>query len=123
MGLTNAGAAFIANAICNNSSPTFFTSTNAHIGVGASSTAFDKAQTDLITTPTRKKVSGAPTVTGAAMEFSASFGTSDANIAWNEWGVFNAASSGTMLNRKVESLGTKVEGSTWVLTVTLTVVN
>ena len=56
-----------------------------------------------------------------ALTFRSLFGTGDANFAWNEWGVFNASSSGTMLNRKVESLGTKTSAQSWQLTVTLTI--
>jgi len=61
-----------------------------------------------------------PTRTDNVLTFKSSFGSGDANFAWNEWGIFNDASAGTMLNRKVESLGTKSSG-TWVLTVELTV--
>jgi hypothetical protein len=45
---------------------------------------------------------------------------SDANFAWQEWAVFNASSTGRMLNRKVESLGTKTSSAAWTLTVTIT---
>ena len=62
-----------------------------------------------------------PTRTANAIDFKASFGSSVGNFAWAEWGVFNHASTGVMLNRKVEALGTKASGSTWVLTVTLTI--
>ena len=55
------------------------------------------------------------------MTWRATFGTSDANWAWQEWGVFNAAAAGTMLNRKVTSLGTKTSAATWQLTVSVTV--
>jgi hypothetical protein len=44
-----------------------------------------------------------------------------ANVAWQEWGLFNnTTSGGTMLNRKVESLGTKTEAQTWQFTCTIT---
>jgi hypothetical protein len=62
------------------------------------------------------------TTSGAAsIVFKSTFGTSDANYAWAEWGVFNSptAATGRMLNRKVESLGTKSAAATWVITVTL----
>ena len=42
------------------------------------------------------------------------------NFAWAEWGVFNAASGGTMMNRKVDANGTKASGQTWQFTVTMT---
>jgi hypothetical protein len=123
MALTTAGRNFIATSIINSGSPTFFTNANAHLGVGSSDTAFSAAHTDLqaATEKLRKGMeSSFPTISTNELTFKSSFGTSEANFAWNEWGVFNHSSTGTMLSRKVESLGTKSSG-TWVLTVTLTV--
>lgn len=108
---------------------TFFNNGNAHIGVGDSNTAAAATQTDLqaasnklrkamdATYPTHTDgtTSGAATVT-----FRSTFGSSDANFAWAEWAVFNGSSGGRMLNRKVESWGTKVNGSSWTFTVTIT---
>jgi hypothetical protein len=64
-----------------------------------------------------------PTRATNVLTFRSTFTTSDANFAWAEWAVFNASSSGTMLNRKVEALGTKTSAQTWQITVTLTVNN
>ena len=44
----------------------------------------------------------------------------DANFAWAEWGLFNASTSGRMLNRKVFSGGTKTSAEAWSLTISLT---
>jgi hypothetical protein len=59
---------------------------------------------------------------GAAnvLTFRSTFATGDANWAWQEWGIFNASTAGTMLSRKVESLGTKTNTQTWQFTTTLT---
>ena len=38
-------------------------------------------------------------------------------FVWNEWAIFNAAAAGTMLNRKVEAVGTKPAGELWTLEV------
>lgn len=46
--------------------------------------------------------------------FQATFGSSSANYAWQEFGVFNASTAGRMLNRGVSALGTKTTGS-WTL--------
>ena len=122
MALTNAGRNFIAQAIINDT-PTFFTNANARIGVGDSTTAFAASQTDLQAATNKLRAAmetGFPTRTDNLLTFKSSFGSSDANYAWNEWGIFNDASAGTMLNRKVEALGTK-SGGTWILTVELTV--
>lgn len=102
---------------------TAYSNANAYIGVGDSSTAESAGQTDLqaASNKLRKAMDATyPTITGNQVIFRATFLTGDANFAWNEWGVFNASSSGTMLNRKVASIGTKASGSTWVLTVQLT---
>jgi hypothetical protein len=103
--------------------PTFFNNANSHIGVGDSTTAFNASQTDLVaaTNKLRKAMDATyPSGGSNVITFRSTFATGDANFAWQEWGVFNASSGGTMLNRKVESLGTKTSAQTWQFTVTLT---
>lgn len=105
---------------------TEFNNANAAIGVGDSTQAFAKTDTDLIaaTNKLRKGMeAGYPQRTGNQLSFRALFGTTEANFAWQEWGVFNALTGGVMLNRKVESLGTKQNTQSWQLDVTLTVNN
>lgn len=102
---------------------TAFNNANAYIGVGDSSTAHSVSQTDLVaaTNKMRKAMDATyPSGGSNVITFRSTFATGDANWAWQEWGVFNASSSGTMLNRKVESLGTKTNTQTWQFTVTLT---
>lgn len=110
-----------------------FSATNARIGVGDSTTAVTNTQIDLqaATNKFRKLCSSVThsdttgTAGSATTDFVATFATGEANFAWNEWGVFNgtatdgSAAGGRMLNRKVESLGTKTSAATWQLTVTL----
>jgi len=98
-----------------------FDNTNTQIGVGDSSTAANATQTDLqaTTNKTYKGMeTGYPTSTSQKATFKASFGSSDANYAWNEW-VVKHSTTGKCLNRKVESLGTKSSG-TWTLEVSIT---
>ena len=98
-----------------------FDNTNAQIGVGDSNTAADATQTDLqaATNKTYKGMeSGYPTSTSQKVTFKSSFGSSDANYAWEE-GVVKQSTSAICLNRKVESLGTK-SGGTWTLEVDIT---
>lgn len=110
-------------------SVTAFDSSNAYLGVGDSTTAAADTQTDLqaATNKTRKAAtashtdstssSGAKTIT-----FVATFGTSDANHRWREWGAFNASTAGRMLNRKVEDLdggSAKTSAQSWQLTVAI----
>jgi hypothetical protein len=118
--LTSAGAVFLAQAAINDS-PTFFSSgVNAYLGAGDSTTAFAIGQTDLQAASNKtRKVATASRASGV-LTFVASFGTSDANYAWEEVGIFNASSGGTMLARKVEALGTKTSAQVWQLTVTAT---
>lgn len=119
--LMTAGAAVLWSLLIGGSGTTF-NNANARIGVGNGTTPTEAAsQTDLGGGSKARAgmTSGYPNGSGASMIFQASFDGSTANFVWNEWGVFNAASAGVMLNRKVQSLGTKVAGTTWQLTVTL----
>jgi hypothetical protein len=123
MPLTNVGAIEIAKASINDA-PTLLTNANAHLAVGDSSTAFSAAQTDLqaSTNKQRKPMEASyPNRTSNVLTFRSLFGTSDANFAWAEHGIFSALSAGNMWSRKVESLGTKTGTQSWLLTVTVTV--
>jgi len=98
-----------------------FDNTNAQIGVGDSDTAANATQTDLqaATNKTYKGMEiGYPTSTSQKATFKASFGSDEANYAWNEW-VVKQSTSAKCLNRKVENLGTKTSG-TWTLEVSIT---
>jgi hypothetical protein len=98
-----------------------FNNASAQIGVGDSNTAANATQTDLqaATNKTYKGMeTGYPTSTSQKATFKASFGTSEANYAWNEW-VVKQSTSGKCLNRKVDALGTKSSG-TWTLEVSIT---
>ncbi len=120
--LTTAGATFLAQATINDS-PTFFTSgVNAYLGVGDSTTAFNISQTDLQAASNKTRKVATVSRASNVNTFVASFGTSDANYDWNEVGIFNASSGGTLLARKVEtpSLGTKTSAQVWQLTVAAT---
>jgi len=122
MAVTDAGRNFmVASTIAAASTP--FSNANSYIGVGDSTTAYSASQTDLVaaTNKLRKAMDATyPQVATNVVTFRSTFATTDANYAWQEWGVFNASSAGTMLNRKVESLGTKTSAQTWQFTVTLT---
>jgi hypothetical protein len=122
MSITNAGRDYICSAIIGSASP-LFTSANSYIEVGSATTVFSATQTALGSVLASARMgmqSTYPSVSSNVISFRANFGTTDAQGAWNEWGVFNASAGGTMLNRKVESLGTKPGTQTWQFTVTLT---
>lgn len=121
--LSGNGTATAAQAL------TFFNAANAAIGVGDSTTAAAATQTNLQGTNRLRKGmnAGFPAhtdgvVVGAkTIQYQATFGTSEANWAWQEVATFNSAvdATGRMLNRKVESLGTKTSASSWQVTVSI----
>jgi hypothetical protein len=128
MGLTNAARNLMATALVSGAaiSPAY-NNANSYIGVGDSSTAYANTQTDLVAATNKLKkgmMATFPTDSGAGvLTFKSQFTTGEANFAWQEWGVFNggaAFATGTMLNRRVESLGTKTSAQTWEITATLT---
>lgn len=111
---------------------TFFNNANAAIGVGDSTTAEAATHTNLqaATNKLRKgQNAGFPlhtdgvVVGSASIQFQSTFGTAEANFAWQECAVFNSATDavGRMLNRKVQSLGTKTSASSWQITATITI--
>jgi hypothetical protein len=127
MALTDAGRNLIASMIVG-AGITPFDNTHTYLGVGDSTTPFAGAQTDLQASSNkiRKPMDVSfPTQATNLLTYEATFGTTDAVFTWNEWGIFNASSGPTMLNRKVESpsLGTKPNTQSWVLTVTITINN
>lgn len=102
---------------------TAFTNANARLGVGDSTTAAAAAQTDLqaAVNKTYKAMDATyPQVSGQTATLKGTFGPTDANYAWQEFVCDNGAVAGKTLNRKVEDHGTKANGDTWVLTLTVT---
>jgi hypothetical protein len=97
---------------------------NAYIGVGDSAAAESPAQTGLQgTNKTYIAMDGAYPTSGVSqqMVFKSTFGSSDANYAWNEFTVSNTSGEGGKnLNRKVSAQGTKASGQTWTVTLTIT---
>lgn len=120
MALTTAGINYLAQAAIGQGIP--FSEANARIGVGNGTNAFAVGQTDLMGSSKLRKGmdAGYPVVAAPVITFKSTFAKSEANFAWNEWGVFNAATGGVMLNRVVESNGTKQANQTWVMEVAIT---
>ena len=120
--LVNAGIRNLLDLLIGAGTPTVFNNANAHLGVGDSTAAAGAGQTDLQgTNKTRSPMETSyPSRTDQTATFRAIFGTTDANQAWEEWAIFGAAVGGVMLNRKVQSFGTKSTG-TWAFTVSVTV--
>lgn len=122
MALTTAGINFIAQAAVGQGTP--FDAANARIGVGNGTAAFSAAHIDLQGASKARKGmdTGYPIIEPPKLTFKSTFEPSEANFAWNEWGVFNAETGGVMLNRVVESNGTKQNNQTWILEVEITFV-
>lgn len=123
MGLLNGGRDHIAKLI-NGEAVTAYTNATAYIAVGDSSTAFSAAHTDLqaASNKLRKGMDATyPQRAANVITYRATFTTAEANWAWNEWGVANDVSAGVLLNRKVESLGTKASTQSWQFTVNVTI--
>lgn len=123
MGMTNAYRDYLAQVTIGEA-VTSFANANAHTGVGDSTTAFAAAQTDLqaASNKLRKAMEATyPQRSTNVLTFRSLFGTAEANFAWQEWAIFNASSAGTMMSRKVESLGTKTSAQSWQLTTTITI--
>jgi hypothetical protein len=123
MPLTSQGEQMLADAIIGGTSFAKLTSSTAYIGVGDGTAAFAKTQTDLQGTNKLRKVvdSGYPQRSGNQLTFRATFNTSEANFAWNEFGLFNASPGGQMFARWLQSAGTKSSGAVWVATITITI--
>lgn len=119
---TTAGATLMAGALIGESF-TPFNAANARLGVGNSGAAAEPEQTDLqggskVRLPMQ---AGYPQRVGNVLTFRALAGTGQAAFQWDEVGVFNAASGGTMLWRLPRSFGTKPSGQIWALSVQLEV--
>ncbi|MDA8087426.1 MAG: hypothetical protein M0Z75_12065 [Nitrospiraceae bacterium] len=104
---------------------TAFTNANALIGIGDSTAAPAAGQTDLQAATNKTYIAmngGYPTVPASGqVQFQATFGSAQANYAWNEAVVKNNT-SGICLNRTTNGgtgFGTKVAGTTWTTTFTL----
>lgn len=104
---------------------TKFDATNAYLGVGDSNSAAAATQTGLqaATNKLYKAMDSSYPTYGSSQKitFKATFGSSDANFAWEEFSVANGNSdTAKNLNRKVSSQGTKSSGQIWELTLEIT---
>lgn len=136
--IVHAGWAALLGGIAGTSIGTKFSGTAGRIGVGTSSTAATAADVQLggdtggaSTTSYYQLVSGAPVITTttapATLVFAATFGTGNANFAWNEFGIDNGTASSVtttstgyvFINHGISAQGTKASGQTWNITATL----
>ncbi len=100
-----------------------FSNALANLIVGTGSGAANAADNEATFTAGVKKTmeSGFPTYgTSQKATWKSVYASGDANQAWNEFGVLNAASSGELMNRKVSAQGTKTAGQSWELSLEIT---
>jgi hypothetical protein len=102
-----------------------FDNTNARIGVGDSATAAAPTQTGLqaATNKLYKAMDASYPTYGSSQKVThrATFASAEANFVWNEITVCNTSlDTGKNLNRKVQAMGTKVSGTSWVATQDIT---
>ena len=128
--LLNGGIQNLLDLLCGLGSVTVY-GTGSYIGVGTSTSAAAAGQAGLQAGTSARDYqameSGFPDRTDQTMTWKSVWGSAEGNFAWEEWSIRSASSgtggedTGTALNRKVASLGTKASGSEWTLTVTITV--
>lgn len=105
------------------SSGTKWDSSNAYLGTGTSATAAAATDTGLLGSPVYKGMMASFPTYGTSQKatWKSEFLSAEANQAWEEFTVSNSNSnSGSNLNRKCSSQGTKVSGQTWELTLEIT---
>lgn len=136
--LLNNGINRLLNLLIGTGSIIGYTNLATRVCVGDTSTLTGVATcTDLqaaVSTSNRymQVVTAADVVSAQTVTATSDFTTSNGNFAWNEWGIdggttnggtaaaTNTATTSAMLNRKVESLGTKTTG-TWTLAGAITI--
>ncbi len=124
--LTTAGLTRVTQLLIGTSTGTL-DSTRARLGVGDTATAAVVGDTSLGTNQFFRVFDATyPNQSTCVITFQSSFGSAEANFAWQCWGidvgtptVTSSATPATLVNRKVSSFGTKSSG-TWVLNVTIT---
>ncbi len=121
--LLNAGIDEMWLLVQGSATPTNFNNANARIGVGDSTTAAAATQTDLQAATNflwKAQDSGYPTESAQQSTWRSTFASADANFAWNEIGVDNGSARHKLINRKVQSMGTKASGTSWTATLQIT---
>ncbi len=122
--LLNEGINALWNIACGNGSETAWNNANARLGVGDSSTAENATQTDLQASTNKlyKAMDGGYPTSGTSQKgtWKSTFGSSEANYAWNEFVIDNGGTALKTMNRKVSSQGTKISGQIWAASADIT---
>lgn len=122
--LLNEGIGEALDIIGGLGAPTLFDEANTRIGVGDSAVGESAAHTDLQAGANKfyQAVEAAyPQRAAQTITWRSVFAGADANFAWNEFTIANGSSGAAKnLNRKVSAQGTKANGQTWTLDVSIT---
>ena len=113
--VVSAGLTFIACRM-KNATATAMT----HMGLGSGTTNVAAGQTDLVTLLGSREVLDSTTASSNTIAYVASFEAGDATGAVTEAGIFNAASSGSMLCRTKFNVVNKAADDTMSVTWTIT---
>ena len=120
----NEGLQALIGLACAIGAETAWSNAAAYLGVGDSNAAEDADHTGLqaATNKLWKAMDATyPQRTNQTCDWRATFGSADANYAWEEYTVVNAADDmGKNLNRKIASKGTKASGESWTLSLQIT---
>ncbi len=103
--------------------PGIYSNALAKVRTGTGSNAAAATDTQAtFTAPVDKAMDATyPLLSGQQIQFKGTYGSADANQAWNEFGVINSDGTPVLLNRYVTSKGTKASGETWTLEVDITI--
>ncbi|MEU8040886.1 hypothetical protein [Streptosporangium sp. NPDC049078] len=127
--VTNAGWTRLMSLLTNQGGTQAMTATHTRIGVGDSNTTETYTDTALnaVTNKLYKLVTGAGTLGTRSLSFATTFGPSEANWAWNEFGMdIGATADSTTVaacfwNHKAGiAQGTKANGQTWAASAAVT---
>lgn len=117
MSLVTAGRNHLTSLAIGSGTP--FSLANAYIGVGNSTAATTAGMTDLQGASKFRKAVDSISVSGSTITAVVTLAAAEANFSIQEIALFNAASGGVMLDRKVEDHGTKASGDTMVITLSI----
>jgi hypothetical protein len=135
--LTTAGLGHLTTVLTDSGATEVISTARSFLGVGDSSTGATVSDTALVASTNKYYQSldsvsrVTTTVTNDSVQAVASFDSSTANYAWNEWvlgsstggsitpGTSVPGTGGFIYNRKVASMGTKANGAAWTFTVTI----
>jgi len=121
--VVNAGLAYIANRMKNDSGDSGGKAVMSHMGLGSGSTAAAASDTDLGSLLGSREALDSTTISGTNDEkvvYVSSFEAGDATGAVTEAGIFNASTGGDMLCRTVFSVVNKAADDTMSVTWTIT---